>query len=1463
MKKFLLAIILSFCFIIPIKAECSDQELNEWAKDLKGKMYLLDKEKQYDQNLAQYAYFLGLEKERNDIKIEIVDRRGTKVDATHYEDINFYGVGCFNGVSEDKYTINVYGNENSKCNGELIKSIEFTVPAYNEYYKSEYCKKYPNHELCAVFTNKTENMEFAQFKEIMTKYEEEQKVESNILLKIWELIKKYWIYIACIFVPIIAVTIYYKKKINNYKKLRNREIIRKKDKKKKIGLFIILLFLAIGRIDADFTCDEKITEYGFDGGGWDTVLPVCDWYFTGSYASPADGGDTVKGAKWWKITESAKWHDDLINITYANADGKGYSSGTVLRCEDDKRRYNINIRCYYTYEDYEWESYSCEKDCELTDEDGTKYWGKCPDTCQRKKDMGQKRTNCISTVGPKTVEEAEAYGTAMLNDVSFDNCSCGPGDVEDIDVFNEYVQAYTLEFEPLCQVWGCKRKNEVVNGWCNAAFSVRGQEAYCINPSDPFPNTGENNYSVDKNFDATKCESSYSTVDCGYANILIEGAYNSYSNAVINYALRLWAAYTGAQSGFDKIGLAFTQGPACDTWISFMRLTLNGEVNVYKQDVNYLLKLGVFEELTESRTGQEDSTPSSLINRFETMACNIGVSDDLLGVPCGGGAYKQAYALFLNTIMGNREMQNHLSGLFGGDSDTEPESAEVAASDEGKSVTIAVTYNEDITKGVKVTCNSIKNKNKASLTDQERKILEYCTNEVKYVVAQKDGKWIELLSGKEFNSEEELFRLAPSGGTSFDYCQKNACYIKVKYFATCDMITREKITDGVTIYVNYKQAPTKVAIKKYVYCGTTSDNYQTMFAFDKTPGIGTGGSYSEPWQTKEVEVDYDCYEGGCTDYAIKSDGENCSEQVGGYSAKTIKDPSLKCILNMKSSSEKKSHDYSEYFGVNTDFCRVYCSDSVEIDLASKVETYSGLSFKFDIEHQVFKKNKTDKALTSIVRLKRDCVSEIYYKDINFKERKDWSYKYEGVPNDGSVTNWKTLFNALKKYGKSDSHYRQVLYDLYNCNFYSDIPVKKPSDNAYGVLVDRIYDELYSPCNAYGIDSIDIDSNTTKLCKSGDSSAKDTVNNVFNNAATATLTYEGGAQLVDDSLKSMGRRAGSSTEDILFKSSNNTHVETNNARSDVVSEVKYCSGVNDCFRYKESDRASQKDYEIPAGGASKTEKVSYTNSQGNTVSYNVPANDYAYFSISTELGFYNDSKFQIQPYTGNVLNITGKTPVSNWKELEPYNYPVDIDAYKECDKGVCKYTNKLQLNNTYYRLPSQRDRFLDAVNKDNDVTCTFKVDTPPPDIGDPGDREIIYRSIQLSDLFIGDAEDDTRRENSNWKTEKAKLYTGEIESYVKNNSEIAYYNTHLEYSYSFTQSSLNKIRDYNEINGKYTYMDNTLRDCVLDEDGNYYECKSTFIDQIESNEAGFGVVNNREGEKRGVSKYTDDKLHNRR
>ena len=152
-------------------------------------------------------------------------------------------------------------------------------------------------------------------------------------------------------------------------------------------------------------------------------------------------------------------------------------------------------------------------------------------------------------------------------------------------------------------------------------------------------------------------------------------------------------------------------------------------------------------------------------------------------------------------------------------------------------------------------------------------------------------------------------------------------------------------------------------------------------------------------------------------------------------------------------------------------------------------------------------------------MKRDCVSKIFYNN-EFDEKIDWSEIYAGLEGK-TIKNWKQLHAELKKYGKAAGHINQILYDLYNCNLYKNIPVYRPKDNKIGNVYNRIK-EIYSAENSYGF-------NGDKYGYNFDSKLSDTENNII----YSDVKYGGGALYVNSK-----NRVGAEYGDIKLNYMNN-------------------------------------------------------------------------------------------------------------------------------------------------------------------------------------------------------------------------------------------------------------------------------------------------------------------------------------
>ena len=630
-----------------------------------------------------------------------------------------------------------------------------------------------------------------------------------------------------------------------------------------------------------------------------------------------------------------------------------------------------------------------------------------------------------------------------------------------------------------------------------------------------------------------------------------------------------------------------------------------------------------------------------------------------------------------------------------------------------------------------------------------------------------------------------------------------------------------------------------LSVKKYVACTSNSQN-QVLYAFDSTTIIkeDTSPEITENiTESNDYKININCA-GACKDYNLRTSEAKCSNQkeynkhYTGY----VKDPSLSCIINMGSNENKNYYDYSEHFKVNTNLCRVYCSDEVDYYIAGRVNTFSGFSFKYDINPGEILK-KSDNTLTSIVEEKRRCVSEIYYEN-EFKNNPDWKGLYgitdkdlEKLPGDDKqIRNWRdlffVLFNKSLEEGQRTENLNEIIWDLYNCNFVKDIPstIRKPKNDTIGNLYDYM-SKMYS--KNYGLIA--------------DSDVQNTwIDNI---------TYDGGAEYINSS-----NTVGSNSTDIdILKDFSNT-----------ISDVKYCDGFGyTCLEY---DSKNEKyTYDDKFGDFNTGESgINIISNSGNTyskelnniISTKLPTNDYAMFEITTQIDFYNSSKFETEAYTGNVNKIKDNEN-SNYTKLDDYSYPMSKNAYNRCTKNgeiaSCPITQRFSNISLFYR-NRVLDSFVSKV-KSNEFTkfdCTIDVDIPEIEV-DNKNSKTIYRNIDLTNLFPSNVSS-----NSNWFTEKGLNARKEIEESAEsiNRNEKDY----LEYSIKLTPEVINNIKLYNasNISNKTSmgYINNTLKNCTI-ENGIFIDCKSDFLQGIRSGSNNFGIDTS-VGKYDGISEYTKKK-----
>ena len=585
--------------------------------------------------------------------------------------------------------------------------------------------------------------------------------------------------------------------------------------------------------------------------------------------------------------------------------------------------------------------------------------------------------------------------------------------------------------------------------------------------------------------------------------------------------------------------------------------------------------------------------------------------------------------------------------------------------------------------------------------------------------------------------------------------------------------------------------------------------------------------------------------GTCTNYGVRdqlnASCNNDKSNYGGAFVSSIQDPSLKCILNMNSEAAKDMYDYSDYFKVNKNLCRVYCSDEVEYYIADKVKERSGRVFKYDIDGVVNGRKTVTPLLSSIIKERRTCVSEIYYGRIPFPSLTEIKKQY-GLTNSeiAGVSNWTNLYALLYSKASSEGeraeNINQIIYDLYNCNLYSQNVfnsngITKPKENKTGNL--RTYiTELYGASNNYGLSDMgSCNINTT---------------NGINTCVTHNpMTYNFGA--LPDGTKA---EFASTTENIAS-----------------FENMTYCSG-SECFRYDNTVEDSLS-YNYPKStDRSETNKTignqttSYTiNSSkmqrwfGGRSSITIPTNDYVMFDIVTTVGFYNKSEYQTEPSTGNVIKKGSK--VGRYITLDKYSFPVSKNAYnsENCTKldenySRCTVVQELGQVSTFYR-KSLVDIFASKVYSTKQFTCYVDVNVPEIIIntGPPGSGTTRYRNVDPKDLYPNNL-----TVSPNWDTAEGRQARSMIEITASNNMLLT--DDLLEYRVTITPTQLRNIKRYNKSSGDYTNEE--LVNC--NNDGTmYYDCQSTFMnmlrEQSTSGQSSYGTLDENYT---GKSKYSNSK-----
>ncbi len=214
MKKIKKLLLISIVFLAfsRVYAACSNEELNEWATNAQVQFDVVTES---GFSASHYAYVFSVTPPRNDIKIIVYDENNNSAEGKELqlsENKVVYGVGGFVNFEDEKYVIEVYGADNGVCAKELLKTLEYTVPPYNNYLKDRRCEN-SDSELCKPFTNATKDMDDEDFDKAIKK--EIGDKEASTITRILKTMVKYGIYII---IPLAIVSVFYIVKIRKFKK---------------------------------------------------------------------------------------------------------------------------------------------------------------------------------------------------------------------------------------------------------------------------------------------------------------------------------------------------------------------------------------------------------------------------------------------------------------------------------------------------------------------------------------------------------------------------------------------------------------------------------------------------------------------------------------------------------------------------------------------------------------------------------------------------------------------------------------------------------------------------------------------------------------------------------------------------------------------------------------------------------------------------------------------------------------------------------------------------------------------------------------------------------------------------------------------------------------------------------------------------------------------------------------------
>ena len=177
-------------------------------------------------------------------------------------------------------------------------------------------------------------------------------------------------------------------------------------------------------------------------------------------------------------------------------------------------------------------------------------------------------------------------------------------------------------------------------------------------------------------------------------------------------------------------------------------------------------------------------------------------------------------------------------------------------------------------------------------------------------------------------------------------------------------------------------------IKRYKPAGGQAQyflSYDTELTYDKEP---IENKYPIQYEWCE-ETDDEC----CPDMRIQEDIPlTCDESNEG----SVEDPEMCTIINACDKNKQKSYDYTEKFGLNEEYCTLFCREEIEFTFMDRTEVIAGRQFKYDVNSRI----TTTQMLSTVIYGTRQCTSP----DIDYEK---WEEDYLAA-DEAVISAWETL-----------------------------------------------------------------------------------------------------------------------------------------------------------------------------------------------------------------------------------------------------------------------------------------------------------------------------------------------------------------------------------------------------------------------------------------------------------------------